>query len=207
MPKNKKRGVLFHIIDITLNIVIIVAIVAIIRTFVVSPFKIEGSSMTATLENNEYIVINKFRYLFQNPSRGDIVVFRPPSEVGKYYVKRVIGLPGDTIIIRDGNVYLREKDKGDVKLDEPYLNAINSGHTYKFPINMNDTSAETFTVPEGQYFVLGDNRGGSLDSRSFAHIDSNQTAYIPRKNIKGSVWFVALPIPKIHAIEPPTYNL
>src|SRR3989338_9309614 len=102
MSKNFKRSLLFHVFDVTLNIVIIVAIVGIIRTFVVSPFQIEGNSMVDTLEHKEYIVINKFRYLFGTPNRGDIVVFIPPTDDSKYYVKRVLGLPGDTIIIRDG---------------------------------------------------------------------------------------------------------
>ncbi|OGJ68010.1 signal peptidase I, partial [Candidatus Peribacteria bacterium RIFCSPLOWO2_02_FULL_51_10] len=77
MSKNFKRSLLFHVFDVTLNIVIIVAIVAIIRTFVVSPFQIEGNSMIDTLEHKEYIVINKFRFIFSEPQRGDIVVFRP----------------------------------------------------------------------------------------------------------------------------------
>ncbi len=202
-----QRSVLFHLFDITLNIVIIVAIVAIIRTFVVSPFQIEGNSMTDTLEHKEYIVINKFRYLFRTPVRGDIVVFRPPTDLSKYYVKRVIGLPGDVVVIRDGYVFLRNKKGEDQKLTEEYLSSLNNGKTYRYPVQSGDTSEEVFEVPEGQYFLAGDNRQGSLDSRSFAHVDSSHSAFVPRENIKGSVWFVALPITKIHAFEAPTYQL
>lgn len=205
------RSILFHIFDVTLNIVIIIAIVAVIRTFIVSPFQIDGNSMVDTLEHKEYIVINKFRYLMGAPERGDIVVFRPPTDLSKYYVKRVIGLPGDRIVIRGGNVYLREEGKGDVQLQEPYLSSASDGKTFRFSgnggISAGDTSEEVFDVPEGQYFVLGDNRQGSLDSRSFAYLGTHQTAYIPEKNIKGSVWFVALPITKIHAFETPEYQL
>lgn len=206
-----KRSILFHVFDVALNIVIIVAIVAIIRTFVVSPFQIEGNSMIDTLSNKEYIVINKFRYLFKTPERGDIVVFRPPSDLSKYYVKRVIGVPGDTVIIRDGHVYVRTTDRGDVKLDEPYLSDANSGRTYRFSsaggVSGGDTSEETFIVPEGQYFLLGDNRQGSLDSRTFPYLGTKQSAFVPEDNIKGSVWFVALPVTKIHAFEQPEYDL
>lgn len=202
---------MFHVFDVTLNIVIIVAIVAIIRTFIVSPFQIEGNSMVDTLEHKEYIVINKFRYFFGEPQRGDIVVFRPPTDTGKYYVKRVIGLPGDTVVIRDGEVFIREGKKGDVQLNEPYLSSANQGKTFRYSgnggISAGDTSEEVFQVPEGQYFVLGDNRQGSLDSRSFAYLGTHQTAYVPQDNIKGSVWFVALPITKIHAFEAPKYQL
>ena len=203
----KQRGVLFHLFDIVLNIVIIVAIVAVIRTFVVSPFQIEGNSMVDTLENKEYIVINKFRYIFSAPERGDIVVFRPPTDPDKYYVKRVIGLPEDTIVIRNGYVYLRDKKRGDSKLSEPYLNAANNGSTFRFPVNSGDPGEEVFVVPSDQYFLLGDNRQGSSDSRSFGRSGPNATAFVPQENIKGSVWFVALPITKIHAFETPKYNL
>lgn len=207
MPTNLRRSIWFHVFDVTLNIVIIVSIVAIIRTFVVSPFQIEGNSMIDTLEHKEYIVINKFRYLFSPPARGDIVVFRPPTDLGKYYVKRVIGLPGETIVVRDGFVYLRDREKGDRKLEESYLNSLNKGKTFRYPVNSNDTSEEVFKVPDGQYFLLGDNRQGSLDSRSFAYLGTHESAFVPDRNIKGSVWFVALPITRIHAFEPPQYHL
>lgn len=207
-----RRSILFHVFDVTLNIVIIVAIVGIIRTFIVSPFQIEGNSMVETLEHKEYIVINKFRYLFGAPKRGDIVVFRPPTDQAKYYVKRVIGLPGETVVVRDGNVYLRDEKRGDIMLNESsYLSPASKGKTYRFNsnggISAGDTSEEVFQIPEGQYLVLGDNRQGSLDSRSFAYLGTHQTAYVPESNIKGSVWFVALPVTKIHAFEAPEYQL
>ncbi len=203
----RQRSLWFHLFDVTLNILIIIAIVAFIRTFIVSPFQIEGNSMVDTLEHKEYIVINKFRYLFTQPQRGDIIVFRPPTDLTKYYVKRVIGLPGDTIVVKDGFVYLREPEKGDIKLNEPYLSASNAGRTFRYPVNSGDTSEEVFQVPAGQYFVLGDNRQGSLDGRSFGHMGTKESAYVPRTNVKGSFWFVALPIPKIHAFEAPDYQL
>lgn len=210
-PKITKRSILFHVFDVVLNIVIIVAIVGIIRTFVVSPFQIEGNSMVATLENKEYIVINKFRYLLGAPQRGDIVVFRPPSDVSKYYVKRVIGLPGDKVVVRDGYVFIRDKEKGDIKLDESYLSQASNGKTYRFSsqggVSGGDTTEEVFTVPDNQYFLLGDNRQGSLDSRTFPYLGTHQSAFVPQNNIKGSVWFVALPITKIHAFEAPKYEL
>ncbi len=201
----QKRGLLYHLIDITLNIVIIVAIVAAIRTFVVSPFQVEGSSMTDTLKDKEYIVINKFRYIVGSPDRGDIVVFRPLVDEDKYYVKRIIGLPGDTIVVRDGDVFVR-KDGKDTPLNESYLSAKNADHTFRAPVNSGDTGEVVYNVPIGQYFVLGDNRMGSLDSRSFMK-DGEPLPFVPESNIKGSVWFVALPITKIHAIEPPAYQI
>ncbi len=200
----KQRSLWFHLVDITLNIVIIVGIVAAIRTFVVSPFQVEGSSMSSTLEHKEYIVINKFRYLLSDPARGDIVVFRPAVDPDKYYVKRVIGLPGDTIVIRDGGVYLRVDDT-DREITEAYLDERNAHRTFRAPVSSGNETEIVYHVPDDQYFLLGDNRMGSLDSRSFTDARGLPAPYIPRENIKGSVWFVALPVTKIHAFEPPDY--
>ena len=131
----RSHGLLFHIIDVVFNIVVIVAIVAGIRTFLVSPFQVEGNSMVDTLEDKQYIIINKLAYILGDPDRGDVVVFRPPSDQEKYYVKRIIGLPGDRISIRGGNVYLTKSgSKEETQLEEdPYLNDRNEGHTYSHP--------------------------------------------------------------------------
>jgi signal peptidase I len=207
MPK-KQHGLWFHILDVIFNIVVIIAIVAGIRTFLVSPFQVEGSSMTNTLEDNEYIIINKLAYHIGHPQRGDIIVFRPPNEQDKYYVKRVIGLPGDEVIIRGGYVFLKKAGTtGEIKLDEPYLDDRNAGKTYRHPPGSGDISEEKFDVPTGDYFVMGDNRQGSLDSRSFTLPDGSAAPFVPEASIKGRVWFVALPVTKIHAFEAPKYNL
>lgn len=198
----------FHILDVVFNIVVIVAIVAGIRTFLVSPFQVEGSSMTNTLEDNEYIIINKLAYYIGHPSRGDIVVFRPPNEQRKYYVKRVIGLPGDEVTIKNGFVYVKKTGTEElVKIEEPYLDERNAGKTYRHPPGSGDESSVTYTVPDGRYFLMGDNRQGSLDSRSFTTPDGETSPYVEEAQIKGRVWFVALPVSKIHAFEAPAYNL
>jgi len=203
----RKHGFWFHLLDVLFNIVVIVAIVAGIRTFLVSPFQVEGSSMVDTLEDKEYIIINKLTYFVGEPKRGDVVVFRPPNETEKYYVKRVIGEPGDRVIIRDGNVFLRKAGEEEVhQLEEGmYLNAYNEGRTFRHPPSSGDRSEEIFDVPEGHYFVLGDNRQGSLDSRSFM-ASSEPSPYVSKDRIKGRVWFIALPITKIHALEAPNYG-
>lgn len=208
MTQEKQHGLWFHVLDVAFNIVVIVTIVAGIRTFLVSPFQVEGNSMVSTLEDREYIIINKLSYFVGHPHRGDIVVFRPPNEPGKYYVKRVIGEPGDQVVIKDGNVFIRKDNEGELtKIDEPYLDAKNQGKTFHHPPASGDTSPETFDVPEGHFFVLGDNRQGSLDSRSFTLPNGDMQPYVPEDDIKGKVWFVALPITKIHAFEAPEYAL
>jgi len=203
----KQRSLWFHLFDVFLNIVIIVAIVVGIRTFLVSPFQVEGSSMISTLENGEYIIINKLAYHIGSPARGDVVVFRPPTDGKKYYVKRVIGTPGDRVILRGGYVYLQNAGEAEEqKLDEGYyLDERNEGKTFRHPPGSGNGEEIVYTVPSGEYFLLGDNRQGSLDSRSFIGSDQKPDPFVPQSNIKGRVWFVALPLTKIHALSSPPY--
>lgn len=203
----KRSGMWFHIFDVLFNVVVIVIIVAGIRTFLISPFQVEGSSMSQTLEDNEYIIINKLTYFIGKPNRGDAVVFRPPNDPKKYYVKRVIGLPGEDIVIRDGRVFVRGYDDEEFGLSESYLDPKNQGKTFRHPPGSGDTAEIVYHIPDGRYFLLGDNRQGSLDSRSFTGPDSSPSPFVPEKDIKGRVWFVALPITKIHALQTPEYGL
>ncbi|MDP7454018.1 MAG: signal peptidase I [Candidatus Peribacteraceae bacterium] len=198
----KESSAWINVLDVVLNIIIIIAIVVVIRIFLVSPFQVEGSSMVNTLEHNQYIIINKLAFWVGKPQRGDVVVFRPPSQRKKHYVKRVIGLPGDTVAIREGHVFLTVSgETKNIKLDESYLNEKNNGNTYQHPPSTGNTNEVVFNIPDGNYFLLGDNRQGSLDSRSF------NPHYIPEDDISGKVWFIALPIKKIHALQSPEYQL
>lgn len=208
---NTKRSIWFHIVDITLNIVIIVAIVGIIRTFLISPFQVDGRSMVPTLEDGQYIIINKLVYFLQSPVRGESVVFRPPNDRSKYYVKRIIGQPGDTVIIKEGFVYIQTPNNTEpVQLEETYLNVDNYGNTFPHPPNIEYTEYNKeihFTVPEGYYFVMGDNRKGSSDSRSFKDANNEPIPFVPQADIKGRVWFIALPIKSMHALTHAVYDL
>ena len=204
----RQQGVLFQFFDVLVNIVVIVAVVVGIRTFLVSPFQVEGNSMLSTLEDQEYIIINKLVYFVSEPQRGDVVVFFPPHEdKKKYYVKRVIGTPGDEVVIRNGKVYVRAEGTEDLlELPEAYLDENNTGRTFAQPHGGGDREVR-YTVPADRYFVLGDNRQGSLDSRSFMTKRELPLPFVPKENIKGKVWFVVLPVSKIHALEPPNYGL
>lgn len=132
--------------DIVIPIIIGLAIFFLVRAFI-EPFVVEHSSMWPTIEEGEYILVNKVSYHLHQPERGDIIVFHPPWHFGRPYIKRVIGLPGDTVEIRDGKVFVNGSP-----LNEPY-----AGQTL-------DILPPT-KVPEGEYFVLGDNRNNSYDSR------------------------------------------
>lgn len=202
----KRQGLWYEVLDVLVNILVIVAIVVGIRTFLVSPFQVEGKSMLETLEDKEYIVINKLAYFVGSPQRGDVAVLLPPDEEGKYFVKRIIGLPGDQVIIEGGNVSVRRAGEQTVqKLEEEYLNESNRGQTFPKPQKNGGGTRAVYTVPDGSYFVLGDNRQNSTDSRSFIGPDGKPNPFVPESNIKGKVWFVVLPLTKIHALPDPSY--
>ncbi len=209
-------------LDVILNIVIIVALVFIIRTYLISPFQVYGPSMCDTLNNfggqcehayGEYLIVNKLGY--QNffglkvgePKRGDIVVFHPPGNNSEFFIKRVIGLPGETVKLTDGKVYIfnREHPEG-FELRETYLNSTNQGNTH--PFNLNRT---IFEVPDDNYFVMGDNRIASSDARScFQETASNdpcqgKTPYLSMDHIEGKAWIVLWPITKLAILPDPVY--
>jgi signal peptidase I len=142
--------------------------------FLYQPVRVEGSSMLPGLEDQERIFINKFVYRWEPISRGDIVVFRYPRDPGKSYIKRVVALPGDYLLIDRGRVYVNGRS-----LDEPYV-----------PSQYADTrSYSDIVVPEGSYFVLGDHRSMSSDSRDFGPID--------QQYVIGKAVFIYWPVAKI----------
>ena len=223
-----KDNVLFAL-DILLNLVIIVSLVFLIRTFLISPFQVSGGSMCDTLNNidgvcqksyGEYIIVNKIGY--QNlfgwqvglPERGDIIVFHPPLNKEEFFIKRVIGVPGDTVKLKDGFVYVTNAENpAGVKLDEPYLNTKNSGHTcmHQGPV----CDGGVFEVPANQYFVMGDNRTNSADARSCFNEtftsggcgSPGNSQYLTMSNIEGKAWLVLWPLSKLTILPKTTYQL
>lgn len=202
------QDILFFIFDVGLNAVIIVGLVFLLRMYVITPFRVYGPSMCDTLnfiknlcvrDNGEYIIVNKIIYerlgdfSFGKPERGDIVVFRPPNGKEEYYIKRIIGLPGETVKISEGSVSIvNSENPVGYALSEPYLNKTNEGNT---TVSRRDGAAE-FTVPEDSYFVLGDNRVMSSDSRHCFNdfgCTGESTAFLPFENISGKAWISLWP--------------
>jgi signal peptidase I len=157
---------------------VLIAIVVIL--FLYQPVKVEGTSMQPSLDNNERIFINKFVYRFgiSDIGRGDTVVFLYPGDTSKSYIKRVIGIPGDTVEIDSGKVIVNNKP-----LAEPYV-----ADYYRDQMEM-----PLKTVPSDQYFVLGDHRSSSNDSRSWG--------WVPRQNIYGKAVFVYWPLEDLGAVH------
>ena len=136
-------------------LVIISAVVFAIRLYIATPFIVSGASMHPTFADGQYLIVDEVSYRFEIPKRGDVIVFRYPQKRTQFFIKRIIGLPGETIKIEDGALTVKnEAAPGGIVLDEPYLA---------------DGTAGTFlvTLAENEYFVLGDNRSASFDSRSW----------------------------------------
>jgi len=158
--------------DLSLSVALALSVIL----FLYQPVKVEGTSMMPGLENSERLFINKFIYRFgiADVQRGDTVVFWSPPDPTKSYIKRVIGLPGDYIEIKDGIVYLNDK-----RLQEPYVN----------PNNYDHLSVPKVRVPTDHYYVMGDHRNSSNDSRAWGPV--------PRANIYGKAVFAYWPLNRL----------
>lgn len=149
-PK-KEPGFIGEIIRFSLLALLIVLP---IRMFIAQPFIVSGASMETTFSSNEYLIVDQVTYRFEEPERGDIIVFRYPKDPSKFFIKRIIGIPGDTIEIDGNTVTLtNEEYKEGITLDEPYIH------------KMSPNTTLTETLREDEYFVMGDNRDASSDSR------------------------------------------
>jgi signal peptidase I len=174
LSDEKKNKSTFREYAETLVIAILLALA--IRTFVVQAFKIPSGSMIPTLDIGDHILVNKFIYgvrlpftdtvliPLKTPERGDIIVFRFPKDESKDFIKRVVGVPGDTIEVKNKDLYLNGQ-----KQDEPYtLHGDNSS----IPLSIQDRdNFGPVSVPQNAYFVMGDNRDHSLDSRFWGFVD------------------------------------
>lgn len=142
---------------------------------------LDGPSMQPGLHTNERVLVNSLAYLFRQPQRGDVIVFHPPNALTERYIKRVIGLPGDTVRLTLTSVYINN-----VELDEPYI----AQAPYGYPEN---PEPETIQLGPDQYFVMGDNRTNSQDSRYFGPIT--------QREIIGKAEFVVWPLSDVHDID------
>jgi signal peptidase I len=177
--------------------VLTIAIFLIVRV-ALQNFKVEGSSMWPTLHNNEYILVNKIDYMIHSPHRGDIIVFHavPAGQPDRDFIKRVVGLPGETVAVHNGSVFINGQS-----LHENYNHV---RPDYNFPTTC---SANSYTqgswcserVPSGDYFVLGDNRNNSEDSHAWI-----ATPWLARNEIIGKAWVSYWPFSSLHVFQAAT---
>ena len=180
------RKVYFFLLDIAQTLILAAAAFVVVYMFLFRPFEVKGDSMFPNLHNNQYLITNIIGLKIGNPKLGDVIVFKAPNEPDKDFIKRVIGVPEDNVSIRDGRVYLNGK-----LLDErKYLNP--SVKTYGGSFLK---EGDSVTVPQGYFFVLGDNRSYSSDSREWG--------FVPKKNIIGSSFFIYWPFNSAGLISNP----
>lgn len=162
------------LVENVLYIIGAIVLAAVIQAFIIRPFIVSGTSMDPNIKDKQYLIIDEVTYHIHGPERGDVIVFKAPPEPTKYYIKRVIGLPGDTVRIQKGKVTIVNAAHPEgFALDEPYIT-----HTSE--------DSGVFVVPQNNYFVMGDNRSGSYDSRSWG--------MLPDANIRGRAIVRLLPI-------------
>jgi len=176
----RKFGLL--VFEIAKVVLISLAIILPIRMYLVQPFYVEGASMEPNFFQNEYLIINEISYRFEEPVRGEVIIFKNPKDTKTYFIKRVIGLPGETVEVQSGKVFINNKE-----LKEEYIE------------NFSTQSHEAQTLSETEYFLLGDNRINSYDSRTFGPVD--------KKFIIGKVWFRGWPINRVDSFNIPDYNI
>ncbi len=178
------KKTLWSIFEMVETVAIAIVAVFLVRTFVAQPFLVSGSSMEPNFNNGNYLLVDEMTYDFRAPERGEVIVFRYPKDPSVYFIKRVIGLPGETVSITDGVVTITDKNQKEV-LREPYI--ADPGTFSNF----------TETLGPNQYFVMGDNRNASFDSRSWGPV--------PRSDIVGLVRFRLWPLNEAMAFSAPHY--
>jgi signal peptidase I len=147
-----------------LQVIVIALIISLpIRFFVAEPFIVQGASMDPTFSTGQFLIVDRLSYHLSNPSRGDVIIFEYPNDPNLYYIKRIIGLPNETVDLRDGHVFVSTTTKcpggiqaEETEIKEPYVDSSHAAH---------DTSCVELGADE--YFVMGDNRAQSSDSRAW----------------------------------------
>ncbi len=168
------------------TIIIAVIIALPIRWFIAEPFMVSGPSMYPTFHTGEFLIVDRIEYKFHEPKRGDVIVFRYPNNPSTYYIKRIMGLPNETVSITEGKLEITDKDGKKISIDEPFVNQANMTHE--------DLNA---TLNGHEYFVMGDNRLNSSDSRTWGNLDE--------KFIIGKALIRLFPFTKIN-VNPGQYS-
>ncbi len=151
MPEEKNDSFIGEIFNFA---IIALLIVLPIRLFVAQPFIVSGASMETTFSSGQYLIVDQISYRIHEPVRGDVIIFRYPKDPSKYFIKRIIGIPGDTVTIEGNRVSLTNTEFSEgITLDEPYVR------------EMAPNTTLTEVLGDGEYFVMGDNRDASSDSR------------------------------------------
>lgn len=183
--EHRFKGIFSFVWDIAKVIILSLIIIIPVRWFIVQPFFVRGASMEPTYDHGDYLLVDEISYRFEEPQRGDVIVFRFPNDTSQFYIKRIIALPEETIVIREGSVRIinQEHPEG-FFLREAYLEE-------------STLSELEITLEDDEYFVLGDNRNASYDSRKWG--------VLGRKFIVGRAFLRAWPFDRFDLLKTPVY--
>ncbi len=176
LPPNRESKATAFLRELITFAVVALVIVVPIRLFIAQPFIVSGESMYPTFDTGEYLIVDQLSYKLREPSRGDVIIFRYPQNPSKFFIKRIIALPGETLELIGSDVYITDTTGSRFKIDEPY-------------VTMHRDTTLTTELKDGDYFVMGDNRLASLDSRTWGPL--------PRDNIIGRAYVRLLPFDTI----------
>jgi signal peptidase I len=186
---SRKKQAINFVFELIQVAAISLAIIIPVRYFLIQPFYVKGASMEPNFFDHEYLIIDEVSYRFRTPERGDIVVFRYPNDPSQFFIKRVIGLPNETVEIQNGKVKV-----------------FNDGNPNGFDLPEDEYLEQDFTattrnvtLKSNEYFVLGDNRTASLDSRYFGPVTKDA--------IVGRVWLRGWPLDRWKVFEQPIYSI
>jgi len=182
------KGFFQFIWEILRMVLVALLIVVPIRYFLFQPFFVKGQSMEPTFQNSDYLIVDEISYKFRAPGRGEVVVFKYPNDVTQRFIKRIIGLPQETVEIKDGKVVIYPTNGSKFVLNEKAY----------FPGGIYTSGDMKVTLGKDEYFVLGDNRSASYDSRRFG--------ILPKSDIIGRVVLRAWPFASVSAFGAPAYN-
>lgn len=181
VENNPAKDFFYFVLDLLKTGIIVFVIAFCLRYFAIQPFIVDGESMLPHYVNNEYLLAEKISYIAGSPKRGDVIVFRYPQNPSVSYIKRIIGLPGDTVEIKDNDVIITNSNHPQgTKIDEQYLG--------DGTLTLTTEPNFKVEVPDNKYFVMGDNRQHSSDSREWG--------LLPKENIIGHSWLTILPFNK-----------
>ncbi|MGB9598557.1 MAG: signal peptidase I [Minisyncoccales bacterium] len=181
-----KKNFLNFLLETLKSLILAGIIVLPIRLFIFQPFLVQGASMAPHFSTGDYLIVDEISFRFREPRRGEVIVFKYPVHPSQKFIKRVIGLPGETVEVKDGNIFINGKI-----LKEDYLNNVLTFPTAKISLGPDE------------YFVLGDNRDSSLDSRVFGPL--KRKYLVGRVLIKVFSWKV-IPLPALEIIKVPSFN-
>lgn len=182
------RQTWLFLFDVAKIIILSLAIVLPVRYFLIQPFSVKGASMEPTYYDGEYLIVDEISYRFRQPERGEVVVLRNPQLTSEFFIKRIVGLPNETVDIENGEVKIINKDHPEgFVLRESYL-----------PDSLLTSGFRHTVLSDAEYFVMGDNRGASLDSRMIGPI--------PKSNIIGRTWIRAWPVNRVSLFSAPEYQ-